>query len=73
VSLNGWLRAGWLIVTADFVYWLWELRRREEQQLSTWHADLNVVLYYGGAILFVGLLLVSYVAWRVKQRARDIE
>jgi cytochrome c-type biogenesis protein CcmH/NrfG len=71
VSLSTWLRLGWLAVAADFLYWIWELRQPEEQQLSSWHADLNVALYYGGALLFVALLLVSYVAWRVNQRHRS--
>lgn len=64
------LRLGWSLVAADLVYWLWELRQPEEQQLSSWHANLNVVLYWGGGILFVVLLLVGYVAWRVDQRRR---
>jgi heme/copper-type cytochrome/quinol oxidase subunit 2 len=68
VSLNAWLRLGWLVLAADLVYWLWELRQPEEQQLSSWHAALNIVLYYGGAILFVVLLVVSYLVWRVNQR-----
>jgi hypothetical protein len=71
VPTHRWLRLGWLILAADFAYWMWEGRQPEEQQLSTWHAGLNAFLYYGGAILFVGLLLASYVAWRVNQRARE--
>ena len=68
MSLNGWLRLGWFFLAADFAYWLWELRQPEEQQLSSWHAALNIVLYWGGGILFFVLLLVSYVVWRVNQR-----
>lgn len=68
MSLNGWLRLGWLLLAADFAYWIWELRQPEEQHLSSWHAALNIALYYGGAVLFFLLLVVGYVAWRVKQR-----
>jgi hypothetical protein len=49
---------------------LWELRQPEEQHLSSWHLTLNIILYYGGALLFVALLLVSYLVWRVNQRDR---
>lgn len=66
--MNAWLRVGWLVLAADVLYWLWELRQPEEQRLSSWHATLNIFLYWGGAILFVVLLLIGYVAWRVKQR-----
>ena len=67
-----WLRVGWLVLAADVAYWIWEWRQPEGQQLSTWHADLNVVLYYGGALLFAGLLLVGYLVWRVNERAREL-
>src|SRR5579859_7662624 len=70
VSLSVWLRAGWFVLAADFAYWLWELRQPEEQQLSSWHATLNIVLYYGGGLLFVVLLIVSYIVWRLNQRER---
>lgn len=71
MTLNGWLRLGWFLVAADLAYWIWELRQPEEQQLSQWHADLNIALYYGGGFLFIALLVLSYLAWRVNQRARD--
>ena len=68
MSPNGWIRLGWLVLAADFAYWSWQLRQPEEQQLSSWHAVLNIVLYYGGAALFVVLLCVSYITWRLNQR-----
>ncbi|HLX32727.1 MAG TPA: hypothetical protein VKR79_08155 [Gaiellaceae bacterium] len=70
MSLGAWLRLGWLLVAADVAYWLWELRQPEEQQLSASHADLNIFLYYGGALAFVALLILSYVVWRANQRDR---
>lgn len=70
MSLNALLRLGWLVLAADFLYWLWELRQPEEQRLSSWHATLDIVLYWGGGLLFVIVLLVSYVVWRVNQRGR---
>lgn len=70
MSLNALLRLGWLVLGADFAYWLWELRQPEGQQLSSWHAALNIVLYYGGALLFVALIVVSYIVWRIDQRGR---
>jgi hypothetical protein len=70
VSLSAWLRLGWLVLAADFVYWMWELRQPEDQQLSGWHATLNIFLYYGGGILFVVLLVLSVLVWRVNQHHR---
>jgi hypothetical protein len=72
VSLGGLLRPGWLVLAADFAYWLWELRQPEEQQLSSWHATLNIVLYWGGALLFVALIIVSLIVWRVNERQRTL-
>jgi hypothetical protein len=68
VSVTAWLRLGWLVLAADFAYWLWQLRQPEDQELSSWHATLNILLYWGGAFLLVLLLVVSYMVWRVKQR-----
>lgn len=72
MSLGGLLRLGWLVLAADFAYWLWELRQPEEQQLSSWHATLNIVLYWGGALLFVVLIIVSLTVWRVNERQRTL-
>ena len=70
MSLRAWLRIGWLLLAADFAYWLWQLRQPEDEQLPSWHATLNFVLYYGGALLFVALFVVSYLLWRVNERER---
>lgn len=68
MSLTAWLRLGWLVLAADFAYWLAQLRQPEDQELSSWHSTLNIFLYWGGAILFVLLLVASYMVWRAKQR-----
>lgn len=70
MSLSALLRLGWFALAADFAYWLWELRQPEEQHLSSWHATLNIVLYYGGALLFLVLLIVSWIVWRANERER---
>ncbi|HZS30452.1 MAG TPA: hypothetical protein VFA37_04285 [Gaiellaceae bacterium] len=67
MTLSGWLRVGWSALAADAGYWIWEGRQPEEQRLSGWHADLNIVLYFGGGILFVVLLLAGYLVWRARQ------
>jgi hypothetical protein len=72
VSLGTWLRPGWLVLAADVAYWLWQLRQAEEQQLSSWHATLNIFLYWGGALLFVVLLIVSLIVWRANERERTL-
>jgi hypothetical protein len=72
VSLGGLLRLAWLVLAADFAYWLWELRQPEEQQLSSWHAALNIVLYWGGALLFVALIIATLIVWRVNERQRTL-
>ena len=71
VSLSAWILLGWFALAADVVYWCWELGQPEDQQLSTWHADLNIVLYFGAGALFVVLLIVSLLAWRANESARD--
>jgi hypothetical protein len=72
VSLGTLHRLGWLVLAADFAYWLWELRQPEEHQLSSWHATLNIFLYWGGALLFVVLLSVSWILWRANERERTL-
>lgn len=69
MRLKALLGLGWLVLVGDVVYWTWELGQDEEQQLSTWHADLNEILFYGAPILFLLLLCLSYLAWRINQRA----
>jgi hypothetical protein len=36
-----------------------------------WWGHLNISLYYGGALLFVVLLIVSLIVWRAKERERE--
>jgi len=38
--------------------------------ISGWHATLNEVLYFGGWVLFLVLLVLSYLLWRVNERER---
>jgi hypothetical protein len=38
--------------------------------ISSWHAALNRVLYFGGWVLFFVLLVLSYLLWRVNERER---
>jgi hypothetical protein len=48
VAFTRWLRIGWLIVAADFLYWISGLAYRgEEQQMSDRHATFNTVTYFG--------------------------
>ena len=55
---------------ADGAYCLWAISAYDEKHLPSWHAGLNAFLYWGGGILFVLLLLGSYLVWRVKQGER---
>lgn len=69
MSLSALLRVGGLVLAADFAYWLWQLRQPEDEQLPSWQASLNIVLY-GGALLLVVLLIVSLLVWRANERER---
>ena len=71
MSLSAWLRIGWLVLAADFVYWLW-LMGQPEPGPEGWWGRLNIVLYFGGALLFVVLLIVSLIVWRVNERERTL-
>ncbi len=64
MSLRAWVRVGWLALAADVVYWFWQLGRSEDHEISTWHAVLNGVLYFGGGVFFVVLIILSLFAWR---------
>jgi hypothetical protein len=71
VAFARWLRIGWLIVAADFLYWISGLAYRgEEQPMSDWHATFNTVTYFGGWILVGLLVLGELIAWAVKPRER---
>ena len=69
MTFTRWLRIGWLIVAADFLYWISGFAYGgEEQQMSDWHATVNTVTYLGGWLL-VGLLLVGeLIVWLAKPR-----
>lgn len=68
MSLSAWLRIGWLLLLADVVYWLWLMGHAGEPGPEGWWGYLNILLYWGGAFLFIVLLVVSYIVWRVNQR-----
>jgi D-alanyl-lipoteichoic acid acyltransferase DltB (MBOAT superfamily) len=73
VSLSAWVRVGWLALAADFLYWrLGGSGPLDDNEGSVpqWHSILNAVLWYGGALLFVVLLVVSYLLWRANERER---
>lgn len=57
---RGWLLAfGWFALVADYVYWMWQLGRPENEDISSFHARLNLVFYVGAPVLFVVLLVFS--------------
>jgi hypothetical protein len=72
MSLSAWIRIGWLVLAADFVYWMFGGAGPLDDAgyISSWHATLNEVLYFGGWILFLVLLVLSYLLWRVNERER---
>ena len=71
VSMRAWLRAGWLVLLADVAYWIWQMGHvNAESGLPRWHVAFNLATVVGGAILFVALLLGSYVVWRLNQNER---
>jgi hypothetical protein len=72
MSLSAWLRIGWFIMAADVAYFLLGGTGQldDTQSISQWHERLNGVLWYGGALLFFVLLILSYLSWRVNERER---
>lgn len=68
MALSAWLRIGWLVLVADVVYFGWLMGQLEEPGPEGWWGSLNIFLYWGGALLFLVLLIVSYIDWRMKQR-----
>jgi hypothetical protein len=72
MSLSAWLRVGWLALAADFAYWRFGVGALDdnEQPISQWHGVLNGVLWYGGLLLFVVLLVLSLLLWRANERER---
>jgi hypothetical protein len=73
VSLSAWLRLGWLVLAADVAYWMFGGAGPLDDggpPISSWHATLNEVLYFGGWVLFLVLLVLSYLRWRVNERER---
>jgi hypothetical protein len=60
---RGWLLAfGWFALVADYVYWMWQLGRSEDVEISSLHAWLNAVLYFASPVLFL-VLVVFTVVW----------
>jgi hypothetical protein len=73
VSISAWLRIGWLAFAADVAYWMFGGAGPLDDggpPVSSWHATLNAILYFGGAVLFLVLLVLSYLVWRVNEGAR---
>jgi hypothetical protein len=50
--------------------WAEQARSTTEGSIPLWHGILNVVLWYGGALLFFVLLILS---WRANERERTPE
>lgn len=69
VTLSAWLRVGWLVLAADVVYWLWMMGHTDEPGPHGWWGTLNIFLYFGGALLFVVLVVVSLLVWHANERA----
>jgi hypothetical protein len=72
VTLSAWLRIGWLVLAADAVYFGWMLGHTGEPGPEGWWGTLNIFLYYGGALLFVVLLIVSLLVWHANERRRTL-
>jgi hypothetical protein len=72
VSFRAWILLGWFALVADVIYWSWQLGQSEHQDISTWHATLNLVLFLGAPVLFVALLILSLLALRRSGRARRL-
>jgi hypothetical protein len=63
---------GWFALAADVAYW-WlggAGQLDDVESISPWHAILNEVLYFGGLVLFVVLLVLGWLLWRVNERER---
>lgn len=74
-SLRLVLQIGWLALFADILYWtLGGAGQLDDvESISQSHATLNEVLYYGGLALFLLLLLLSWLRWRINQREQGRE
>jgi hypothetical protein len=72
VSLRAWLWIGWLTLAADFAYWRFGVGTLDdnEEPISYRHGVLNAVLWYGGLLLFLVLLVLSWLLWRANERER---
>ena len=70
MSLSAWLRIGLLVFTADFVYWFF-LMGQPEPGPEGWWGRLNIVLYFGGALLFV-VIIISLIVWRANEREQTL-
>src|SRR5262249_37371181 len=70
VSLSAWLRIGWLVFAADVVYWFWLMGQPEPG--PGWWGRLNIVLYFGGALLFVVLIIIGLIVWRATEREQTL-
>jgi hypothetical protein len=72
MSLSTALRLGWLVLAADFAYfWLGGAGPLDDAPgppISDWHATLNAILYFGGGVLFVVLLVLSLLLWHANER-----
>ena len=65
--------ACWLALAADFLYFGFGVTRDDnEPAISQLHGILNAVLWYGGWVLFVVLLILSWLRWRVNERERTL-
>ena len=72
MSLSAWLRIGWLVLAADVVYFGWMMGHTGEPGPEGWSGYLNIFLYWGGALLFIVLLIVSLIVWRANERERTL-
>ena len=73
MSLSAWLRIGWLALAADVAYWIFGGAGPLDDAgppISSWHATLNAFLYFGGWVVLLVLLVLSYLRWRVNERER---
>jgi heme/copper-type cytochrome/quinol oxidase subunit 2 len=73
VRSSAWLRIGWIALAADVAYFMFGGAGALDDSgppISSWHATLNAFLYFGGGVLLLVLLVLSYLLWRVNERAR---
>jgi hypothetical protein len=62
VSLSAWFHIGLLLVAADVVYFVWMMARTGKPPKGGW-AQINLFLYWGGALVFVVILSASLLIW----------